>query len=120
MGDLRQDKNRLKNIFKYHFHRYSASDATGYVAEVRYEGAIKPYVPAPRPVVVPAPVPFPGAPLPVSGLPVRPVHKRKVQSLANQEKRNKRKQQQAKKQQGSIQFQKDDDWTNYGQFQDQE
>lgn len=99
------------------FHRYSASDATGYVADVRYEGSIKPFIPKP-PVVAP----ILGAPIP-HGLPIRPIHKRKVQSLANQEKRNKRKQQAKKQQQqGSIQFQKDDGWTQvptYG-FQEEE
>ena len=102
----------LINIFN-HFHRYTASDATGYVADVRYEGTIKPLPSVPRPVIVPAPE----SARHVSGLPVRPIQKRKTQSLANQEKRNKRKQQAKKQQQqGSIQFQKDDGWTQVPTF----
>ena len=113
----------LINIFN-HFHRYTASDATGYVADVRYEGSIKPLPSVPRPVVVPAPEARRsgnGRPVSVSGLPSRPIQKRKVQSLANQEQRNKRQQKQAKKQQksqqqGSIQFQEDDGWTQVPTF----
>ena len=109
-----------------HFHRYTASDATGYVADVRYEGTIKPLPSVPRPVVVPAPEARRsgnGRPVPaVSGLTPRPqrpqrIQKRKTQSLANQEQRNKRKQKQAKKQQqGSIQFQEEDGWTQVPTF----
>ena len=106
-------KKYTQSFFNY-FDRYTASDATGYVADVRYEGTIKPLPSVPRPVIVPAP--GRGVPLPVSGLPVRPIQKRKTQSLANQEKRNKRKQQAKKQQQGSIQFQKDDGWTQVPTF----
>lgn len=35
------------------WNRYRADDVTGYVADVRYEGDIKPFVPAPAPVPVP-------------------------------------------------------------------
>lgn len=46
---------------------YRADDVTGYVADVRYEGEIKPFKPAPPPVV----------PVPVAkGLAPRPVAKR--------------------------------------------
>ena len=108
-------KKYTQSFFNY-FHRYTASDATGYVADVRYEGTIKPLPSVPRPVVVPAPESARRG-LPVSGLPVRPIQKRKTQSLANQEKRNKRKQQAKKQQQqGSIQFQKDDGWTQVPTF----
>lgn len=44
--------------FLFFQNRYRADDTTGYVADVRYEGKIIPYVkPAPAPVPVPAPVP---------------------------------------------------------------
>ena len=105
-----------------HFHRYTASDATGYVADVRYEGTIKPLPSVPRPVVVPAPEArrtSGGRPVevPTSSLRPRPIQKRKTQSLANQEQRNKHKQKQAKKQQqGSIQFQEEDGWTQVPTF----
>merc|ERR1712038_980042 len=71
---------------------YTASDATGYVADVRYEGTIKPLPSVPKPVVVPAPEARRsgnGRPVPVSGLTPRPrpIQKRKTQSLANQEQR---------------------------------
>ena len=119
---IKQHNYILLIIIFNHFHRYTASDATGYVADVRYEGTIKPLPSVPRPVVVPAPEArrtSGGRPVevPTSSLRPRPIQKRKTQSLANQEQRNKRKQKQAKKQQqGSIQFQEEDGWTQVPTF----
>lgn len=48
--------------------RYRADDVTGYVADVRYEGDIKPFNPPPPVPVVPVPV--------AKGLAPRPVAKR--------------------------------------------
>ena len=39
----------------FYFYRYRADDITGYVAEVRYEGSIQPFVPPPPPPVEAAP-----------------------------------------------------------------
>ena len=75
----------VKLIFPhFFFFRYRASDETGYVADVSYEGTIKPLPSNPKPVVVPAPPPPAPAPvrgipvsgLPISGLPARPIKKR--------------------------------------------
>ena len=101
--------------------RYRASDDTGYVADVRYEGTIKPLPSEPKPVIVPAPPPIPqqirtrpvGIPisgLPISGLPrARPVQKRNEQSTQSEfpkeEKRKRKQQQQAKQQQQEKQQQ---------------
>ena len=115
---IKQHNYILLIIIFNHFHRYTASDATGYVADVRYEGTIKPLPSVPRPVVVPAPeARRNGGGVASKSLRPRPIQKRKTQSLANQEQRNKRKQKQAKKQQqGSIQFQEEDGWTQVPTF----
>ena len=105
-------KNLSMFLTLFYFYRYRADDITGYVAEVRYEGSIKPFVPPPPPPVEPVLAALKSKGLPPGG---RPVVKRNentsvddfefatdikdVKEVTNKRQHNKQKQQQQKQQQ---------------------